>query len=172
MKKFFAIVCMMLMSTTAMFAQNEAMALGVKVNYGISSDWKPFGIGAKFQYEFVENVRAEAAVNYYFPKDNNSVLDGNVNLQYLFRINDKMAFYPTAGLSLINMMITGDAKDILKATGQDTSKFLVGFNGGVGFEYFLTNNIKADIEVKYQYAKSDGWKIDWEPISIGFSYVF
>ncbi|MBR1934385.1 MAG: porin family protein [Prevotella sp.] len=171
MKKLFAFVCMLLMST-AMFAQNESMALGVNLNYGVSSDYKPFGVGARFQYEFIENVRGEALVNYYFPKDDSSVLDANINFQYLFGIGEKMNFYPVAGLSLINMMVTGDTKKALDVLGADTSKFLVGFNVGVGFEYKFTSNLKGLVEVKYQYAKSDGWKIDWEPIQLGVAYVF
>ena len=171
MKKFLAIVCMMLMSTTAMFAQGE-MGLGLNLNYAVSDNYKPFGLGVKFQYEFAKNCRGEALSNYYFPKNDNSVGDLNLNFQYLVHIGDVVTFYPVAGLSLIDMMITGDTKKVMKALNADTSKFLVGFNAGVGFEFYLSQSWKANIEAKYQYAKSGDWKLDWEPLSIGVAYRF
>ena len=171
MKKFFAVICMMLMST-AMFAQAGRIGAGINLGYGLSSDYKTFGAGAKFQYEFVENVRAELAGNYWFPKDNSAVLDFDLNFQYLIGIADGWNVYPVAGLSLIDMMITGDAKDALKAFGADTNKMVIGFNAGVGTEYYLTSNLKANLDIKYQYGKKDGWKLDWIPIQLGLVYSF
>ena len=56
MKKLMMIAAMMLMSIGA-FAQGK-MAVGANLGYAAyGNSYNPFGIGAKFQYEFVENIR-------------------------------------------------------------------------------------------------------------------
>jgi hypothetical protein len=57
MKKLMMIAAMMLMSIGA-FAQEGKMAVGANLGYaGYGDGYSPLGLGAKFQYEFVENIR-------------------------------------------------------------------------------------------------------------------
>ena len=53
------IAAMMLMSIGA-FAQGK-MAVGANLGYADYGDgYSPMGLGAKFQYEFIQNLRGEA----------------------------------------------------------------------------------------------------------------
>ena len=77
------IACMMLFST-AMFAEKGDTWLGGGFSYGLSSDYKNFGIGVKGQYELLEKFRADAMVDYFFRHEDVSFFDINLNAQYLW----------------------------------------------------------------------------------------
>lgn len=146
---------MMLMST-ATFAQQGSTFVGVNANYGMHKDYKNFGLGAKVQYEFIDNWRGEASFNYFFKKDYCTFWDVNLNLHYLFKVSDKFNVYPLAGMTLLSTKVEGlDSK----------SKF--GFNAGAGVEYSLTDKLKVNAEGKYQYVKD----YDRPVISVGLSYA-
>ena len=50
----------------------------------------------------------------------------------------------------------------------NTSESKFGFNVGAGIEYFLSESLKVNAEVKYQYVKD----FDRPVISAGISYIF
>ena len=158
MKKILFAVVMAMMST-AMFAQKGSTYVGGQVNYGLDSDYKNFGIGAKVQYEFIDNLRGEASFNYFFKKDYVTMWDVNVNLHYLFRLNDQFAVYPLAGVTLLGWNV-----DVL---GESVSDSDLGYNLGGGIEYKLNENIKLNFEGKYQSVK------DWDHpvISLGVAFA-
>jgi len=177
------IAALMLMSVGA-FAQ-EAGKFAIGANAGIAAygnEYNPFGVGAKAQYSLSENFRAEAAFNYWFPKDKAGVMDINLNLQYLIPIVDKLYVYPLVGANLA--MTHGDA---IKAIF-DKQQTIFGFQGGAGIEYFLTDNVKANFDIKYQYNKKTKtyetirngntystdleMKYDGPVFQIGIAYVF
>jgi len=183
MKKIMLIAALMLMSVGA-FAQ-EAGKFAIGANAGIAAygnEYNPFGVGAKAQYSLTENFRAEAAFNYWFPKDKAGVMDINLNLQYLIPIVDKLYVYPLVGANLA--MTHGDA---IKAIF-DKQQTIFGFQGGAGIEYFLTDNVKANFDIKYQYNKKTKtyetirngntystdleMKYDGPVFQIGIAYVF
>jgi opacity protein-like surface antigen len=74
--------------------------------------------------------------------------------------------YPLAGA---NLGITHG--DFLK---EQQSMF--GFQAGAGIEYYFTDNVKANLDAKYQYNKKtkDGieLKYDGPVIQVGIAYVF
>lgn len=168
MKKI-CMMAMMLLMSIGSFAQDGKLALGV--NLGVAAygnSYNPFGIGVKGQYEFVENVRAEVAANYWLPKNDSGVMDLNLNAQYLIPIADGARVYPLAGVCLC--ATHGDAWKA--ATGsQDT---LFGFNVGGGIEYVVYENIKINADIKYQRAKksSPDLKYDGPVFQIGAAYCF
>lgn len=138
MKKIMMIAAMMVAALTAS-AQNEAgkMAVGVQANYGLHKDYKNFGVGAKFQYNLTEEFRLEAAGNYFFKKDYVSMWDGNVNVQYVIPIADKLNVYPFVGATVLGA----------KFHGGD-----LGFGGSFN-DFLLQNGISAsDIATLQQYA--------------------
>ena len=146
---------MVVMSTT-MFAQAGATWVGANFNYGMHKDYKNFGLGAKVQYEFIDNVRAEASFDYFFKKDYMTQWDINLNAHYVVRAGDKFSFYPLAGLTILNSKLEGfDSK----------SKF--GFNAGAGVEYQITESVKLNLEGKYQYVKN----YDRPVISMGVAFA-
>lgn len=167
MKKFLFMAAMMLMSVAAS-AQDGKMAAGVNVNYGISDGYSPLGFGAKFQYEFVEKVRGEVSGNYFLPKNDAYIWDLNLNFHYLVPLGEQANFYPLAGVSYMTSALCGDFKKLADAAGADTSDGNIGFNLGVGAEYFVSSSFKLNFEAKYQYVK-DG---DWVVLGIGAAFVF
>lgn len=155
MKKFLMMACMMLMST-AMFAQQGSTWVGANLNYGMDSNYKNFGVGAKVQYEFIDNFRAEASGDYFFKKDYLSEWDVNLNAHYLIHVGDQLTIYPLVGLTMLSFV---------PEYGDSDSK--IGFNAGAGIEYPITEAIKVNAEFKYQYVK-DG---DRPVISVGVAFA-
>lgn len=163
------IAALMLMSVGA-FAQGQ-FAIGANAGVALyGNEYNPFGIGAKLQYEFVENLRAEAAYNFWFAKDDSGVMDIDLSLQYLIPVADKVKVYPLAG---VNVGIThGDAWKFVF----DKQQTIFGFQVGAGIEYFLTDNVKVNLDAKYQRNKKtkDGieMKYDGPVIQAGIAYAF
>jgi len=157
MKKLLMIAFMALMSTT-MFAQQGSTWVGANVNYGMHSDYKNFGIGAKVQYEFIDNFRAEASGNYFFKKDYCTMWDVNLNVHYLIPVGG-LTVYPLAGLTLL-----GTDVEVMGISASDSD---FGFNVGAGLEFPLTEAIKLNAEFKYQIVK------DWDRpvISVGAAFA-
>ena len=153
MKKLLMIAFMALMSTT-MFAQAGTTYIGANVNYGLHSDYKNFGIGAKVQWEFVDNLRADISGNYFFKKDYLTQWDGNLNLHYLFHVGGA-TIYPLAGLTLLGSKVEGFDGD---------SDF--GANLGGGVEFMIGDGLKLNFEAKYQIV--DHW--DRPVISAGIAF--
>ena len=169
MKKLMMIAAMMLMSIGA-FAQEGKMAVGANLGYaGYGDGYSPLGLGAKFQYEFVENIRGEFAYNYWFAKDvegyKAGMMDFNLNFQYLFPVAEDIKVYPLAGVNLA--MQHGDMPE---------KESIFGFNFGAGAEYYLESNLKLNLDIKYQYDKKtkDGLDIKFSgPVfQMGIAYIF
>ncbi len=171
MKKVMMIAVMMLMGIGA-FAQGGKFSVGVNAGmaaYG--NEYNPFGVGVKAQYEFVESFRAEAAYNYWLPKDDAGIMDFNLNLQYLIpAMGNVLYVYPLVGVNLA--MTHGDAFKVLLGEQQT----IFGFQGGCGVEYYVAEQFKLNFDVKYQYNKKDKsgleMKYDGPVFQVGAAYVF
>ena len=159
MKKVLMIAVMMLMSIGA-FAQAGQMGVGANLNFGTDSGYSQFGIGAKFKYEFIENFRAEASAKYFLKKDEISYWTANLNLNYLFHINDKFTVYPIGGIGLLGWKV-GDHSDSTLA-----------FNFGPGCEYAIADNLKLEAEAVYQFGSKNSVTWDWMIFSAGIVYNF
>ena len=146
MKKLMLVAALMLMSV-GVFAQGK-VAIGANAGVALYGDgYNPFGFGAKLQYEFVENVRAELGYNYWLPKDKAGLMDFNLNLQYLIPLSDNVNIYPMVGGNLA--MTHGDAVKALF----DKQQTIFGFQGGLGIEFYVAENVKLNVDAKYQYNK-------------------
>ena len=175
MKKLMMLAAFVMMSVAAM-AQAGTQAVGVGLNYGTKSGYSPFGVGVKYQNEFVKNIRGEVAFNYYFPKDigyeKMSFYDINANFHYLFQLAPKFNFYPAVGLSYESAHVSMESMsyeddDIqIEVEGGSNTEHKLGVNLGGGIEYYLGNSLKVNAEVKYQ-----TW-VKWVTIGVGLSYVF
>jgi outer membrane protein X len=171
MKKYLTIFIMMLVST-ATFAEEGDKWVGVNLNYGFSSEYKNFGIGGKFQYEIKENLRLEAAANYFFSRSVGDgygelrtwMLDANVNAQYLIHFSDKLRVYPIIGPTF--MLAKASDKDGGVTDHFTGSRVRLGVNIGAGIEYQLNDQIKLNADFKYQYLKD----FDRPVIAIGACY--
>lgn len=141
MKKFMMLAAMMIMSIGA-FAQEGAMSVGAHLGYaGYGDGYSPMGLGARLQYEFVENIRGEVDANYWFKKNDVGIWDANLNFQYLFPVAENIKVYPLAGLTFVG------------THGLDENETALGFNIGAGAEYYLQSNLKLSLDIKYQSAK-------------------
>ena len=149
MKKFLLAACMMLVSTMS-FAQKDAMAAGINLDFGFDHGYNNIGLGAKYQWEFVQNVRGELEFNYFFKKDYISQWNTALNFHYLFRIGQakKFAIYPIVGFSVI-----GQKVDVL---GNSTTQTDFGMNFGAGVEYPIADKVKINAEYKFQPIFSSG----------------
>ena len=139
---------MMLMSIGA-FAQGK-YAIGAEVGFAsFQNSYSPTKFGAKFQIDFDENWRGELAGNLFTKKNDVGLWDINANIHYVFNVADKINVYPLGGLAVVS---TTGAKDY---EGKDDNKIMVGFNLGAGVEYFLADNLKLNLDIKYKYAKAE-----------------
>ena len=159
MKKLMMIAAMVLMSTGA-FAQEAGMkAVGATFSEYLLSSSR-LGLGAKAQYSFTDNIRAEVDFKFY-PKSNSNMVNPTISGQYLFPIIDKLYVYPFAGIGLLTAVDT----DL-----NTMSMFC--FKTGAGAEYFITDQFKGIFETYYQVAKKDGYSFNRPIISIGAAYIF
>ena len=124
------------------------------------------------QYGITDDFRLEADFNYWFPKNGGGVMDIDLNLEYLIPIGEGLNVYPIVGG---NMAFTH---------GDGDSESIFGFQGGFGIEYFLSDNLKVNLDAKYQYNKksvdidvmgyktSVDMKFDGPVIQAGITYIF
>ena len=197
MKKIMMIAAMMLLSVGAFAQEAGKMAIGVNGAYGIASNYKTFGVGAKFQYAITDDFRAEASGTYFFKKDYTSAWDANLNVHYVIPISEGLNVYPLVGATVFGVKVdasdavSGGIAEAARLAGMTEAQFRqyaaqygidlsqyedaasasetrVGFNAGAGIEYFLSPSFKINLEAKYQYTKDS----DWPVISVGAAYVF
>lgn len=152
---FMAVATLVVCSVSAQ--EKGDMAAGVNLSYGLHSDYKNFGIGAKFQYNITDAIRIEPSASYFLKKDYVSMWDINANVHYLFHAGNSFVIYPLAGITLLGAKAdVGDAlgewEDVVEEYGVETSvsetKF--GVNLGGGAQYWLTANFALNLEIKYQ----------------------
>ena len=102
MKKILILVCAMMLGlgfAQAQVHQGETAA-GINLVYG--SEIESLGLGARFQYGILDQLRAEVGFNGFFQHNHTSCWDVNLNAHYLFPLGDKLKVYPLAGLSFTN----------------------------------------------------------------------
>jgi len=156
MKKILAIAIVAMMGVATASAQKGEMAVGGNLLYG--TEINSVGLGAKFQYGILDNLRAEASFNYYFQNKGYWMWDLNANAHYLFDIAPKFRAYPLAGLTVVNKSYS----DI------DDSVTRFGLNLGGGCEYDVTSNVAVNAEFKYSIVST----IDQAVFSVGAVYKF
>lgn len=120
-----------------------------------------FGIGAKFQYGILENVRTELDMDYFFKSKHIDIFDMSLNAHYLFNFaNDQAAIYPIVGIGF------GALHASYMGESDSEARFLA--NIGIGAQYDFTDRLVGCFEWKYQYM-SDFSRM---PVSVGIAYKF
>ena len=162
MKKILTLVCAMMMGfgfANAQVHQGET-AVGVNLVYG--SEIENLGVGARFQYGVLDQLRAEVGFNYFFEKNHMSWWDVNINAHYLLGLwNDKLFIYPLAG---INYTVV-DFKGELNNLGEENH---VGLNLGAGVEYELDEHFGVNFEYRHTIIR----KVDQGVFGLGINYKF
>lgn len=165
--------------TSTVFAQKKGeMAAGLNLNIGTNSTLTNIGLGAKFQWNVIDNLRLEPNFNFYFGKDlglvKYNMWDLTVNAHYLFPLGmeKKFIIYPLAGIGVVGSTVKytdiypGDSADYIETRSVSESSFA--FNIGAGAEYLISRKFSVGAEIKYQIVS--GWS---RPVfTIGAKYNF
>ncbi len=141
MKKLFLTMCVALFSIGAFAQEKGEMAVGGSLNF--NTDASMLGIGARYQYFLIDNLRADGEFTYYLKKDGVTSWTILASANYLFNVADNIDVYPIAGLGYAHSSFD---YGIISGSGSD-------FIGqiGAGAQYFFTDNIGANFDAKYQF---------------------
>lgn len=146
-------------------AQTEKGSKSALIKAGYQTEFKRFGIGVEGRYVILENLRIAPDVIFQFPKDHTTGLDINLNVHYVFEVQDKLTVYPLAGLAVINNRTSSfTVYDVKIPSFGDTS---IGFNLGVGAGYDISDNGFLNAEFKYTF---NDW--DFAAFMIGYGVRF
>ncbi len=160
MKKILAIICTMMLGmgfAQAQVHQGETAA-GVNLVYG--SEIESLGLGARFQYGILDQLRAEVGFNGFFEHNHTSWWDVNVNAHYLLGLwNEQLYFYPLVGLNYTMTKVKIDHSD---------EENHIGMNVGAGVEYELNEHFGVNLEYRHTIVR----KVDQGVIGLGINYKF
>lgn len=162
MKKILTIACLLMLGMgigQAQVHQGESAA-GLTLSYG--SEIESLGIGARYQYGILDQLRGEVSLNYFFEHNHLTWWDVNLNAHYLLGLwNEQLYFYPLAGL---NYTMVNYKKD-LDPKGEENH---VGLNVGAGLEYEITPHFGASFEYRHTIVR----KVDQGVFTLGLNYKF
>lgn len=174
MKKFITLICVAIMGIGCASAQAEKGDFAVGANLVYGSFIKNIGLGARIQYNPIQNVRAELGMNYFFQKDYVNMWDVNLNAEYLIGLFEhKVYLYPIVGVSFAkanadNKKLNKDFEGLLDEEIKIESDKAFGLNLGAGIEYRLTDHIGVTLEYRHSIMKD----IDQGVIGLGANYKF
>ncbi|MDR3061006.1 MAG: porin family protein [Dysgonamonadaceae bacterium] len=163
MKKI-TILIVLLFTVANVFAQKGEKAIGASINYG--SEIGSLGFGGHFYYNVTDHFRLAPDITYFLKNDHLNEWDVNLNVHYLFPIEDKLTIYPVAGF-----LITHWSADLainvggLSISAAET-KFGINFGGGV--QYNLTKTVFLKGELKYCFVSD----FDQAVITAGIGFKF
>lgn len=162
MKKILALVCMMMLGMSFAQAQVHQGETAVGANLVYGSEIESMGIGARFQYGVLDQVRAEVGLNYFFEKNHLSWWDVNINAHYLLGLwNEQLYVYPLAGINYTMV----DYKGELNEKGEENH---IGLNLGAGIEYELNEHFGVNLEYRHTIIR----KVDQGVFGLGVNYKF
>ena len=162
MRKILTIVCALMlgMGVSQAQVQQGETAAGVNLVYG--SEIESLGLGARFQYGILDQLRAEVGFNFFFEHNHITWWDVNLNAHYLLGIwNQQLYFYPLAGLNytMTKVKLPGESSD---------EENHVGLNVGAGVEYEFTEHFGVNLEYRHTIIR----KVDQGVIGLGLNYKF
>lgn len=158
MKKIALFLVCLVVGISTSFAQRAGdSSIGVNLNYASETS---FGIGARYQYNFTDNIRVEPEFNYYFKHDYCSFWDLGANMSYLFPVASDVTLYPLVGFGYMHGKAEVDGYS--SSDGSFQAKL------GAGVEFQLLPTTKLIIEPKYQFNDFENQFI----ITAGIAYCF
>ena len=162
MKKILTLVCAMMLGlgfANAQVHQGETAA-GVNLVYG--SEIENLGIGARFQYGVLDQLRTEVGFNYFFEKNHMSWWDVNINAHYLVGLwNEQLYIYPLTGLNYTMVDFKGEFNE----KGEENH---IGLNLGAGIEYEINDHFGVNFEYRHTIIR----KVDQGVFGLGINYKF
>lgn len=167
MKKILTLVCTLMLGIgigQAQVTQGET-AVGANLVYG--SEIESLGLGARFQYGILDQLRAEVGFNFFFEHNHTTWWDVNLNAHYLLNLwNHQLYFYPLAGLNYSMTKISARTIDGEKFPSDEENH--IGINVGAGVEYELTDHFGVNLEYRHTIIR----KVDQGVIGLGINYKF
>lgn len=161
MKKILTLVCAMMLGMGFVQAQVHQGETAVGANLVYGTEIENLGVGARFQYGILDQLRAEVGLNYFFEKNHVTWWDVNLNAHYLVGLwNEQLYIYPLAGL---NYTMTK-----LKVDGVSDEENHVGLNLGAGIEYELNEHFGVNFEYRHTIVR----KVDQGVFGLGINYKF
>ncbi len=135
-------------------------AAGLNLVYG--SEIENLGLGTRFQYGILDQLRAEVGFNYFFEKNHMSWWDVNINAHYLLGLwNEQLYIYPLAGMNYTMVDFKGELDD----KGEQNH---VGLNLGAGIEYEINDHFGVNFEYRHTIIR----KVDQGVFGLGINYKF
>ena len=177
MKKIILVAVAALVSLSA-FAQQGKIGAGVFGSY-VTADPGLIGVGAKVQYNVLDQIRPEASFTYFLKKDNVKSWSADVNVHYIFNLGS-VNVYPFAGVNYtyVKVDMPGVPNEYLDyldgidvpAVPTSASDKKIGANLGCGIEYPISETIAIAAEAKYTLNKlyNDGSLV----VGLGVTYKF
>ena len=157
MKKIFTLVCLLMLGMGVGNAQVHQGETAVGVNLVYGSEIESMGLGARFQYGILDQLRGEVGFNYFFEHDHVDWWDVNINAHYLVPLKtDQFYIYPLAGLNYT------------MAKFGDYESNHIGLNLGAGMEYEFNEHWGANLEYRHTIIR----KVDQGVIGLGLNYKF
>ena len=163
MKKILTLVCMMMLGMGFVQAQvhQGETAAGVNLVYG--TEIESLGLGARFQYGIMDQLRAEVGFNGFFEHNHTSWWDVNLNAHYLLGLwNEQLYFYPLAGLNYTMTKVS------VPGVGSDEENH-IGLNVGAGLEYEINEHFGTNFEFRHTIVRKG---LDQAIIGVGLNYKF
>ena len=159
MKKIMIIALMLIGFSINACAQN--FGVGVNLAYGSEVGQPSFGL--KALYDINSKFTVAPSFNYYLPKTESASIeefsaegklkcwDFNVDLHWICYDTDMYQLYPIAGISYLSAKAEASASgggfDIAVDTGSEGE---LGINLGFGGQMYISENLLASAELKYQ----------------------
>lgn len=169
MKKILTIIA--IAAVAIMAAGNDAkaqvqgeMGAGLNFEIGTGEDYTNYGIGLKYQWTFLDNLRLEPSFTYFFKKDMISSWDVTANIHYMFDVVPMLQAYPIFGVGMTNLYRD---YEVLGLEESDTDTRFA-FNFGGGMELMFTPSIGMSVEYKFRII--DNWSRSH--IALGMVYKF
>ena len=157
MKKILTLVCALMLGVGIGQAQVHKGETAVGANLVYGSEIESLGLGARFQYGILDQVRAEVGFNYFFEKDHVNWWDVNINAHYLVGLwNEQLYIYPLAGVNYT-----------MAKCGDDEENH-VGLNVGAGVEFEFNEHFGANLEFRHTIVR----KVDQAVVGLGLNYKF
>ena len=163
MKKLFLTLCIALFSVGAFAQEQGDMAVGGSLNFNTKSSM--FGIGARYQYFFIDKLRGDGEFVYYFKKDGVSAFTILASANYLFNVADKLNVYPIAGLGIAHSSASSDDYTVsyggqtvhFSSDGASSTDFVGQF--GAGAQYDFSDKVAGNFDAKLQFGSGTAFVI-------------
>jgi outer membrane protein X len=163
MKKILALVCTMLLGMGFAQAQVHQGETAVGANLVYGTEIESLGLGARFQYGILDQLRAEVGFNGFFAHNHRTWWDVNINAHYLLGLwNNQLYFYPLAGLNYTMTKVS------MPGVSSDEENH-IGLNVGAGIEYEINEHFGANFEFRHTIIRKS---LDQAIFGVGLNYKF